>query len=550
MAAASPQPDGPKPKGPPDFSNATPKMTPSTLEGESEEARLERLGRQRPDKLPSIWSEIGFVYSVTMSQGLTEYFVSGFDVILPTVVKELNIPSTSKTWPANAFSLVVACFLLTFGRLGDMHGGYPVYVGGIAWFTIWSFIAGWSQNELMMDICRALGGLGPAAYLPTGLMLLGSYYRPGPRKNMVFAIYGAMAPLGFYCGIFFAGIAAQFTTWRWYFFIGTILSLSTAVVAYFAIPSDREDRKGMGIKMDWWGAILISVGLVLVVYAITDSSNAPHGWATPYIYVLLIVGVLLLAAAVYVEGWVAEQPLLPFDIFDVKYMKPLCAALLFSYGSLGVFLLYTTFYMTNIMGGEPLQLVAWFTPMALGGCIISTVGGLVLHRIPGTGIIILAGLAWIIAPLLFAIAPHGANYWAYTFPSMICATIAIDLTFTVTNVFFTTSLPLKRQGLAGALINTLVQLSIAIFLGFADVTASNTADLGLMKSYKAVFWLEVAMAGLAQVLMVGFVKLKPATSDLTADEKAALEMAEAEARGNAQDAAAREGGGEKMQEHA
>ncbi|OMP88279.1 putative MFS-type transporter [Diplodia seriata] len=442
--------------------------------------------------------------------------------------------------------------------LMDMYGGYPVYVGGIVWFTIWTFIAGWSQNELMMDFCRALGGLGPAAYLPSGLMLLGSYYRPGPRKNMVFAIYGAMAPLGFYIGIFFAGIAAQLTTWRWYFFIGTIISFSTGLVAYFAIPSDREERKGMGVKMDWWGAVLISVGLVLVVYAITDSSNAPNGWGTPYIYALLIVGVLLLAVAIYVEGWVAEQPLLPFDIFHVKYMKPLCIALLFSYGSLGVFLLYATFYMTNIMGGEPLQLVAWFTPMALGGCIISTVGGLVLHRIPGTGIIILAGAAWIISPLLFAIAPIGANYWAYTFPSMICATIAIDLTFTVTNVFFTTSLPLKRQGLAGALINTLVQLSIAIFLGFADVTAANTEHLGLADSYKAVFWFEVGLAGVAQVLMVGFVKLKPASSDLTVDEKAVLELAAeaAEMRRNSttQEAAAREGsgggGGEKKQKTA
>lgn len=73
--------------------------------------------------------------------------------------------------------------------------------------------------------------------------------------------------------------------------------------------------------------------------------------------------------------------------------------------------------------------------MATGGCIISAMGGLFLHRIPGTFIIILAGAAWIMAPLLFAIAPSGANYWAYTFPSMICATIAIDLTFTVTNVF-------------------------------------------------------------------------------------------------------------------
>ncbi|EKG19418.1 Major facilitator superfamily [Macrophomina phaseolina MS6] len=440
MTAASVQPDagGPaethqSPSHTPNVHNEA--LSPPDLEGESEKARLERLGRQRPEKFSSIWAEIGFVYSVAMSQALTEYFVSGFNVILPTITKELNIPEASSTWPANAFSLVVACFLLTFGRLGDIHGGYPVYVGGIAWLTVWSFIAGWSQNELMMDFCRAIQGLGPAAYLPTGLMLLGSVYRPGPRKNMVFAIYGAMAPFGFYIGIFFGGITAQYTTWRWYFFIGAILSLSTTLVTWFAIPSDREERKAMNVRMDWWGAVLISVGLILVVYAITDSAHAPSGWATPYIYVLFIVGVLILAAAVYVEGWVAEQPLLPFDIFKVKYMKPLCLALLFSYGSLGIFLLYSTFYMTNIMGGEPLQIVAWFTPMALGGCIISTVGGVVLHRISGTFIIILAGAAWIISPLLFAVAPRAANYWAYTFPSMICATIAIDLTFTVTNIF-------------------------------------------------------------------------------------------------------------------
>ncbi|KAF2145367.1 uncharacterized protein K452DRAFT_315629 [Aplosporella prunicola CBS 121167] len=498
------------------------------IEGESQEARLERLGRQRPEKFKSLWNEIGFVYSITMSQALTEYFVSGFNVVLPTVAEDLNIPSASSTWPANAFSLVVACFLLTFGRLGDMYGGFPVYVAGIAWFTVWSFIAGWSQNELMMDFCRALQGLGPAAYLPTGLMLLGSVYRPGPRKNMVFSLYGAMAPLGFYIGIFFAGVTAQYTTWRYYFFIGTILSLSTVVVAYFTIPSDSEERKGLQIKMDWWGAVLISCGLILFVFAITDSAHAPNGWATPYIPTLLAVGVLLLMAAVYVEGWVAEMPLLPFDMFKAKYMKPLCVALLFAYGSLGIFLLYATFYMSEIMGGTPLQLVAWFTPMALGGCIISTVGGLVLHRIPGTGLMILSGAAFIICPLLFALAPPGANYWAWTFPSMICATIGIDVTFNVANVFITTSLPLRQQGLAGALINSLLQLGIAVFLGFADVAAARTSDRGKRESYKVVFWFEVAAAAVALALMVGFVKIKAAKSGLTADEKAALEAEEAE----------------------
>lgn len=91
--------------------------------------------------------------------------------------------------------------------------------------------------------------------------------------------------------------------------------------------------------------------------------------------------------------------------------------------------------MTDFMGASPMQLVAWFTPMALGGCIISTLGGFILHRISGTSIFIIAGSAWIVAPLLFAVVPVGANYWYFTFWSMICATVAIDTTFTVSNIF-------------------------------------------------------------------------------------------------------------------
>ncbi|KAF2093032.1 MFS general substrate transporter [Rhizodiscina lignyota] len=490
----------------------------------SEEARIERLGRMRPERFRTVWEEIGFCFSVVMSQALTEYFVSGFNVILPTVAQELNIPRPSQTWPTAAFSLVVSSFLLTFGRLSDMYGGKLVYVCGIAWLFVWSIVAANAQNELMMDFCRALQGLGPAAYLPSSLMLLGSIYRPGPRKNLVFSIYGAMAPLGFYIGIFFAGVTAEFATWSWFFYIGAILTGVTGVIAYFTIPSDTKERRQMNIKMDWLGAVLISTGLILVVFAITDSSHAPNGWATPYIPTLLAVGLIILGAAVYVEGWVAEMPLLPADLFKVKYMTPLIIALLFNYGTLGIFLLYATFYMTYIMGGSPMQLVAWFTPMALGGCIIATVGGFVLHIISGTIIVIIAGVSWIIAPLLFAIMPVDANFWAYTFPSMVCATVAIDLTFNVTNIFITTSMPLRRQGLAGALINSILQLGIAISLGFADIVASGTEGKGLRRSYKAVFWFEVAWAVVALVLLVGFVKLDKAKSELTADEREELEM--------------------------
>jgi hypothetical protein len=180
--------------------------------------------------------------------------------------------------------------------------------------------------------------------------------------------------------------------------------------------------------------------------------------------------------------------------------------------------------METIMGATPLQVVAWFVPMALGGCIISTAGGFVLHLLPGTILILISGAAWIIAPLLFAIAPAGANYWAYVFPAMICATTGIDITFNITNIFITTSFPRHRQGLAGALINSILHLGISFFLGISDMIATYTAAKGPSRSWKNVFWFEVALAAAALVILIFFVKIDKAKSDLTADERMRLEV--------------------------
>jgi MFS family permease len=69
-----------------------------------------------------------------------------------------------------------------------MYGGKRMFVIGVGWLVICSILAGVSQGELMLDFARALQGLGPAAFLPSSVMLLGSVYRPGPRKNLVSTI--------------------------------------------------------------------------------------------------------------------------------------------------------------------------------------------------------------------------------------------------------------------------------------------------------------------------------------------------------------------------
>jgi hypothetical protein len=275
--------------------------------------------------------------------------------------------------------------------------------------------------------------------------------------------------------------------------------------------------------MDYWGSLTIVSGLVLVVFAITESAHAPNGWATPYIPALLVVGIVSLAVAVYIEGWVAELPILPADIFAVKAMTPLVVALLMLYGTMGIYLLYGTMYFQNIMGASPLQVVAWFTPMVVGGLIITAVEGFILHLVPGRILLVIAAAGATLSMLLPALMPRGANFWAWVFPAGICATIGIDVSYTVMTVFVTTSLPSARQGLAGGLINSVLQLGIALCLGFTDILQSFTVDSqGLMRSYKNTFWFGVGVAATSLVMVAIWGKVPKAKSDLTADEKAEL----------------------------
>ena len=182
--------------------------------------------------------------------------------------------------------------------------------------------------------------------------------------------------------------------------------------------------------------------------------------------------------------------------------------------------------MGNILHAHPLLLVAYWAPTAIGGCLISTLLGPLLHLIPGTLLTIFAGTAWLLAPLLFAVADPAASYWKYIFPAMVCTTLGIDITFSITNIFITTTLRPNRQGLAGALINSVLQLAIAFFLGLGDIIVTQTSggdgseepEGALLKGYRHVFWFEVGLASVGLLVMLFFVRIGKAKSEATADE--------------------------------
>ncbi|KAB5511645.1 major facilitator superfamily domain-containing protein [Coniochaeta sp. 2T2.1] len=489
---------------------------------------LDKLGRQRPEVFKSALSEIFFCFSLLASMLMVEFFVSGFNIILPTVSTTLNIPEAARTWPSSVFSLVTGSFLLPVGRLADMHGGYRLFVSGLVWFLIWSLIAGFSQNYQMLIVTRALAGLGPAAYLPASTMLLGKTYRPGPRKNLIFGLYGAFAPLGFFFGIIIAGVAAEFMTWRWYFFLGAIVLALVCATSYFAIPRDQGEDRHPDVKMDYLGVATIVPGLLLLVFAITDGAHAPNGWGTSYIIVTFIAGILFLVAAVYVEGWVASQPLLPFAIFKPKYMCRLIVALFFAYGTFGIALLYASFYIEDVMGVSPILTAVWFSPMAAGGIVLATVGGFTLHLIPGSILLIISGLGSLMTMLLFAFMPAESSpkaFWAFVFPAMLGATIGVDIPYNISNIWITTHCRRRHQGVAGGVINSLIFLGISFFLGLADLAVAENRHKGLKESYRVAFWFGTACAGVS-LLLFCTIKIGKAESELLIEEREEMGITE------------------------
>jgi hypothetical protein len=198
-------------------------------------------------------------------------------------------------------------------------------------------------------------------------------------------------------------------------------------------------------------------------------------------------------------------------------------ALFLLYGTWGIFSIYGTLYFQNIMSASPLQVVAWYVPLGVAGLILSVVEGFILHLVPGRVLLIISGLGAVGSQLLIALIPPGGGYWAWIFPAVILSTVGIDLSTILMTVFVTTAFPTAQQGLAGSVINSVLQLGVAFVLALTDIIQSATVDeAGLEKSYKNTFWFGVGAATASLLILAIWGKVPKASSDLTADEKAEL----------------------------
>lgn len=364
--------------------------------------------------------EVAFVTVLCCTQLITQSALGA--VLVPLQLISLSFDGDSvgqRSWFLAAYSLTVGTFVLVAGQLGDIYGCKKMLVGGWVWFGLWSMVAGltvYTSSPIFFDTCRALQGIGPAFILPNGLAVLSRAYPPGRKKEMIFALFAAMAPVGFVVGAVFGSLFAQLVWWPWAFYSTAITCVIIAIAAHLVIPAEEKvPQREAKEAMDLVGAVLGVTGLVLINFAWNQAPLV--GWDTPYTYTILILGIISLIVFSFHERR-TTNPLLPMDIWN-KSSVCVITCLGLGWSSFGIWIFYTYQLIEVLRGVPPLAAAAQFVPEMLSGIGAAIATGYLLSRVRTPWMMFIASTAFFVGCLLSATAPVQQTYWANVFVSML-----------------------------------------------------------------------------------------------------------------------------------
>ncbi|OWY54650.1 drug resistance protein [Alternaria alternata] len=463
---------------------AAPQESAAAADGEKDAlpgTALEAVSTTASERLPFSKARcVALVTTIAAAPFLSTMAVQASVIILPTIGEELDIPVSRQQWIISAYNLTFGCFLLLWGRLADVYGRRMIFLWGSAAFTLTSVITPFIPNEIGFDIFRGLQGLAAAAMAPTALGILASTFAPGKTKDVAFGCFGAGAPLGGVFGNIFGGVVGEYLDWQWVFWLFGIIAGVSTVASYFVIPIPlalkEEQQPVMRNTVDWLGGSLITIGLVMLVFALSEGNVV--GWRTPWVPVLIVVALIVIIAfgfwQHYLETKTAKRPLMKMSIFKNGKFTAANVLMALFFSSFNNYLIFATYWFQDYQGHSVIQTTLRFLPNGITGILVATITGQILSRVPGDYILTFSTICVSISSLLFAIPiPVDTTYWAYGFPAMVLCVSGADTIFPVLTLFVAKTLPAEDASLGGALITAVGQIGRAI--GLAIATAVQTA---------------------------------------------------------------------------
>ncbi|WVQ71492.1 hypothetical protein IAR50_001030 [Cryptococcus sp. DSM 104548] len=453
--------------------------------------------------LGAVMMSTTFVASATLSSSL---------LCIPSTATDLGITELQAQWVSSAYSLANGVGLLVSGRFADIYGRKMLFLLGMAAFIVMNVVSGVVRSYIGVCVLRAMAGLSISISLPAAFGILGVNFTTEPRRTIGFAAlalgYPVAAAVGLVIGGAISGVSSR--GWQYVFFVDAGLALPSLVGGVFLIPAEPARRDSVtNRKIDWVGAFLVTAGLSLFSFALTQSGVTTKGWSDPYIPVVLVVGLLLIVVYGFWEHWLAKNsstpPLTHLSIFTRQNWKVtfILIVAFFAYIPISGWLYLTTIWFQNFKHDTPIMNAVHILPAPIFGVGACVLVPLLAPRIKAPFLLMAGSISTGIATVLFAVSQDTSIWWSTPFLSTVFDPPGADLTVGIGSVLMSNLVNEDEQSLAGALFQTALQIASTVGITVASLTQSEIAEKdGLLKGLQDSFWLMSGFCWLSAILAV------------------------------------------------
>ena len=418
---------------------------------------------------------------ITLAQLMVVVDFTIVQVALPSIGKEFGVSVNGLQWIVTAYGLTLAGFLMLSGRVGDMCGHKKLFIVGILLFSLSSLTGGLAPSELVLILARVVQGLGAAMASATGLSILAAVFPEGKERNRALSVFAAATGSGFAAGMILGGVITATLGWRWVFDINVPIGIIVSLLSAKYISSNttglthENKQQQHHHHLDIFGAVLITAGLMLLVYSLTSAQNT--GIGSVQTLELLLLSVIVLAAFVLIE-YRSKAPLMPLGFLRRGSIFGANAVGLLQVAPFVGMVFILTNYFQQVRGYSAFSAGLAFIPMGIVFLVTSVfLSAWLVNRFGVKPTIISGMVLQTIGYLLLSSISIKESYLGLLGP-MLLNGFGTGLGFTAINIAALTGTRKGEEGLASGLINTSRQIGgpigLAVLLTVANIEMRHT----------------------------------------------------------------------------
>lgn len=391
--------------------------------------------------------------------------LTGTSVALPQIGTELGADLAPLQWVVNSYNLAFACFMLAFGSLADIVGRRKVFALGAGLFIAATLVSAVTSDIILLDVARALAGVGAAAVMTAGCAILATTFE-GPALVKAFAVLGSSAGAGLALGPSTAGYLVGTFGWRAVF----VSHLVLMVVSLAAVPVMKESRNPDATKVDWVGTATFTLSLFFLMLAIVQGPQ--WGWGSTSVLACFAAFAALIVLFVAVEARI-KQPMFDLSLFrQAKFLGVSLVPVALSFGFVCLLVLLPSFF-TGVSGfstsGAGAVMMLLTLPVLVVPLLVSRLVKLGLSNrvmLAGSVALVAGGAAWL------TVIDGDATIGTLVGP-LLAIGIGMGVTAGLVDGVAITSVRPERAGMAAGMFNTMRLASEALAIAIMSAVLVN-----------------------------------------------------------------------------